>query len=76
MKDYNELKDFFGEDFMNSYFPEASIGQALINISAMLQTICNILIVKGVITKEEYMKWFSDEELQKMAKHIEEQITE
>ena len=71
---YNKMKDLFGEQLTNSLFPELGIGQALISISAMLQTICNILILKGVITKEEYLKWFSDEELTKMAKHIEEEV--
>ena len=71
---YNKMKDLFGEKLTNSLFPELGIGQALISISAMLQTICNILILKGVITKEEYLKWFSDEELTKMAKHIEEEV--
>ena len=70
---YNKMKDLFGEELINSMFPELEIGQALINISAMLQTICNILVLKGIITKEEYLKWFSDEELTKMAKHIEEE---
>ena len=70
---YNKMKDLFSEKLINSMFPELEIGQALISISAMLQTICNILVLKGVITKEEYLKWFSDEELTKMAKHIEEE---
>ena len=70
---YNKIKDLFGEKLTNSMFPELGLGQALINISAMLQMICNILVLKGVITKEEYLKWFSDEELTKMAKHIEEE---
>lgn len=70
---YNKMKDLFGEKLTNSIFPELGISQALINIAAMLQTICNILILKGIITKEEYLKWFSDEELTKMAKHIEEE---
>lgn len=67
------MKDLFGEKLINSMFPELGISQALISISAMLQTICNILILKGVITKEEYLKWFSDEELTKMEKHLEEE---
>ena len=70
---YNKMKDLFGEKLTNSMFPELGIGLALITITAMLQTICNILVLKGVITKEEYLKWFSDEELTKMAKHIEEE---
>ena len=70
---YNKMKDLFGEKLTNSMFPELGIGQALTTIIAMLQTICNILVLKGVITKEEYLKYFSDEELTKMAKHIEEE---
>ena len=70
---YNKMKDLFGEKLTNNMFPELGIGQALIDISAILQTICNILILKGVITKEEYLKWFSDEDLTKMAKHLEEE---
>ena len=70
---YNKIKDLFGEELTNSMFPELGIGQALINISAILQTICNILILKGIITKEEYLKWFSEEELTKMEKYLEEE---
>ena len=70
---YDKMKDLFGKDFTNKMFPEFVVGKALIDISAMLQTICNILVLKQIITKEEYKKWFSEEELNKMAKHIEEQ---
>ena len=70
---YNKMKDLFGEKLTNSMFPELGIDQALITILAILQTICNILTLKGVITKEEYLKWFSDEELTKMAKRLEEE---
>ena len=70
---YNKMKDLFGKKLTNSIFPELGIGQALISISATLQTICNILVLKGVITKEEYLKWFSDEELTKMEKYLEEE---
>ena len=64
---YNKMKDLFGEKLTNSMFPELGIGEALISISSILQTICNILVLKNIITKEEYLKWFSDEELEKMA---------
>jgi len=70
---YSKMKDLFGKELINSIFPEFGINEALIGISAMLQTICNILVLKGVITKEEYLKWFSDEELTKMANYIKEQ---
>ena len=62
---YEKTKDLFGDKLTNDLFPEMAIGEALIGISAMLQTLCNILVLKGVITKEEYLKWFSDEELKK-----------
>lgn len=70
---YNKMKDLFGEEITNNIFPELGIGQALIDISAILQTICNILVLKGIITREEYSKYFSDEEINKMAKHLKEQ---
>lgn len=70
---YSKMKDLFGKELINSIFPEFGINEALIGISAMLQTICNILVLKGVITKEEYLKWFSDKELTKMANYIKEQ---
>lgn len=70
---YDKMKDLFGKDFTNKMFHEFVVGKALIDISAILQTICNILVLKQIITKEEYKKWFSEEELNKMAKHIEEQ---
>lgn len=70
---YNKMKDLFGEDLTNRIFPELGIKDSLIGISAILQTICNILVLKNIITKEEYSKWFSDEELNKMGKYIEEQ---
>ena len=73
---YEKMKDLFGDKLTNDLFPEIAIGEALIGISAMLQTICNILILKGVITKEEYLKWFSDEELEKMANEIQKQAKE
>lgn len=71
---YNKMKDLFGEKLTNDLFPELGISEALIGISAMLQTMCNILILKGIITKEEYLKWFSDEELEKMANKIEKEV--
>ena len=71
---YEKTKDLFGDKLTNDLFPEIAIGEALIEISAMLQTICNILVLKGVITKEEYLKWFSEEELKKMANEIQKQI--
>ena len=73
---YEKMKDLFGDKLTNDLFPEMAISEALIGISAMLQTICNILILKGVITKEEYLKWFSDEELKKMANEIQKQVKE
>lgn len=73
---YEKMKDLFGDKITNDLFPEMAIGESLIGISAMLQTICNILILKGIITKEEYSKWFSDEELTKMANEIKKQLKE
>lgn len=73
---YEKMKDLFGDKLINDLFPEMAISEALIGISAMLQTICNILVLKGVITKEEYSKWFSDEELKKMADEIQKQARE
>ena len=73
---YNKMKDLFGDRLTNDLFPEMAIGEALIEISAMLQTICNILVLKGVITKEEYLKWFSEEALKKMANEIQKQAKE
>ena len=70
---YSKMKDLFGKEAIDSIFPEFGIYEALIGITAMLQTICNILILKGVITKEEYLEWFSDKELTKMANYIKEQ---
>lgn len=72
---YEKMKDLFGDKLTNDLFPEMPLGEALIGISAMLQTICNILVLKGVITKEEYLKWFSDEELKKMTDEIRKQAT-
>ena len=73
---YKKMKDLFGDKLTNDLFPEMAISEALIGISAMLQTICNILILKGIMTKEEYSKWFSDEELTKMANEIKKQVKE
>ena len=73
---YEKMKDLFGDKLINDLFPEMAISEALIKISAILQTICNILVLKGVITKEEYLKWFSDEELKKMADEIQKQARE
>lgn len=73
---YEKMKDLFGDKLTNDLFPEMALGEALIGISAMLQTICNILVLKGVITKEEYLKWFSDEELKKMTDEIQKQARE
>lgn len=70
---YKKMVNLFGEDLTNSIFPELGISEALIEISAILQMICNILITKGVISKEEYLKYFSDEELEKMVSKIKEQ---
>lgn len=71
---YEKMKDLFGDKLTNDLFPEMAIRDSLIGISAILQTICNILILKGIMTKEEYLKWFSDEELTKMANEIKKQL--
>ena len=73
---YEKMKDLFGDKLTNDLFPETAIGETLIGMSAILQTICNILILKGVITKEEYLKWFSEEELKKIANEIIKQAKE
>ena len=73
---YEKMKDLFGDKLINDLFPEMVIRDSLIGISAILQTICNILILKGIMTKEEYSKWFSDEELTKMANEIKKQLKE
>lgn len=73
---YEKMKDLFGDKLINDLFPEMAIRDSLIGISAILQTICNILILKGIMTKEEYSKWFSDEELTKMANEIKKQLKE
>ena len=73
---YKKMKDLFEDKLINDLFPGVAIGEALIGISAMLQTICNILILKGIMTKEEYSKWFSDEELTKMANELKKQLKE
>jgi len=67
---YEKSLKLFGDKLTNDLFPEMVLYDALIGISAMLQTICYILILKGVITKEEYLKWFSDDELEKMANEL------
>ena len=69
-EDYKKVKELFGEDLINSMFPEVGLQEAIINISAILQTICDILILKKIITQEEYKKWFSNEELEKMANKL------
>lgn len=53
---YNKIKDLFGEKLTNSMFPELGISQALIDISAILQTICNILVLKGCNNKRRIFK--------------------
>ena len=73
---YEKMKDLFGDRLTNDLFPEMAIRDSLIGISAMLQTICNILVLKDVITKEECLKWFSEEELKKMANEIQKQAKE
>ena len=73
---HEKTKDLFGDKLTNDLFPEMAIGEALIGISAILQTICNILVLKGVITKEEYSKWFSEEALKEMANEIQKQAKE
>lgn len=76
LEDYDKIKDLFGENVIESLFPELGMTKALTAISAIIQQICNILVAKGIITEEEYLNLFSDEELQKIVKQIEEQTNE
>lgn len=69
-EDYKKVEEFFGKDLMNSMFPEIGFQKAIVDISAILQTICDILVLKKIITQEEYKKWFSNEDLEKMANKL------
>ena len=58
-------------EMIDNMFPEYSLVKSVIQLSAITQLICNLLIAKNIITKEELNECLSKDNVKKMEELLE-----